>query len=278
MKARIFAACVVVLLAGAYGALRLSNLRSFQLFGHLVDRVDTTSRVVALTFDDGPTPSGANSILSILRREGVRATFFFTGAELAANPLLASGFVREGHELGNHSFSHRRMVLKLPSFIRTEVERTDSLIRQAGYAGPIYFRPPYGKKLIGLPYYLSRSQRTTIMWDVEPDSSADVARSADRIVTHVLENVRPGSIILLHVMYPSRETSLRSVEGVIRGLKEQGYRFVTVSELLGLPRVAAERRIRDRERGRAVVSPAASSPRSCGVGAPAEAGAHVPYS
>jgi chitin deacetylase len=232
MKLRIVALGLVVVLAAAYGAPRLSNLRSYQLFGHLVDRVDTTARVVALTFDDGPTPQGTDRILSTLRREGVRATFFFTGAELAAHPHLASRFVLEGHELGNHSFSHRRMVLKSPSFIRAELERTDALIRRAGYAGPIHFRPPYGKKLIGLPWYLSRSQRTTIMWDVDPDSSADVARSADRIVTHVLDNVRPGSIVLLHVMYPSREASLRSVEGVIRGLREQGYRFVTVSELL----------------------------------------------
>lgn len=233
MKPRIFVVCIAALLVGAYGALHLSSLRNFQLFGHLVDRVDTTSRVVALTFDDGPTPQGTDSILSILQREGIQATFFFTGAELAANPHLASRFVREGHELGNHSFSHRWMILKSPSFIRSELERTDSLIRQAGYAGTIHFRPPYGKKLAGLPWYLSRDRRTTIMWDVEPDSYSEVARSADRIVSHVLENVQPGSIILLHVMYSSRKESLRSVEGIIRGLKEQGYRFVTVSELLG---------------------------------------------
>jgi chitin deacetylase len=70
------------------------------------------------------------------------------------------------------------------------------------------------------------------MWDIEPESSPAVAQNADSIVAQVLAKVRPGSIILLHVMYPSRQESLRSVEGIVRGLKARGYRFVTVSELI----------------------------------------------
>ena len=232
------AAGVVVLMAGAAGAWRFSGARSVQLFGTLVDRVDTTERVVALTFDDGPTPAASDSILAVLRREGVRATFFFTGAELEENPGLGERFVREGHELGNHSYSHERMLLRTPGYLRREVESTDSLIRRAGYTGPIHFRPPYGKKLVGLPLYLSRTGRTTIMWDVEPDSYPEVGASAERIVSWVTEHARPGSIVLLHVMYSSRRESLRAVPGVIRALEGRGYRFVTVSELLS---------IRDRE-------------------------------
>ena len=234
MRLRVLTACALLLLliAGAYAAWRISSLRTFQLFGELVDRVETTSPVVALTFDDGPTPTASDSILAILRREGVSATFFFIGAELAANPSLAPRFVRDGHELGNHSYSHQRMLLKSPGFIRRELESTDSLLRQAGQPAPIHFRPPYGKKLFGLPWQLARSQRTTIMWDIEPESNPAVAQNADSIVAQVLEKARPGSIILLHVMYPSRQESLRSVEGIVRGLKARGYRFATVSELI----------------------------------------------
>jgi peptidoglycan-N-acetylglucosamine deacetylase len=221
------------LVAGGYAAWRLADSRTFQFAGELVHRVESGAPVVALTFDDGPTLGGTESILEILEREGVRATFFFTGAELVANPGLGPRFVEAGHELGNHTYSHSRMLFRTPSFIRREVEVTDSLIRQTGYSGPIHFRPPYGKKLLGLPLYLARTGRTTIMWDVEPDSHAEVAQSAQRIVAHVLDEVRPGSIILLHVMYPSRRESLAAVEGVIRGLKGRGYRLVTVSELLG---------------------------------------------
>ncbi|WP_220348726.1 hypothetical protein [Alkalilimnicola ehrlichii] len=71
------------------------------------------------------------------------------------------------------------------------------------------------------------------MWDVEPESYPEIARSAEHIVEHVAQQVRPGSIILLHVMYPSREESLQAVEGIIRRLEQDGYRFVTVSQLLG---------------------------------------------
>lgn len=225
------AVALTALLLLAWGAWTVADSRSFQLFGELVDRVETADSVVALTFDDGPA-GGADSVLAMLAREGVRGTFFFTGAELAERPELAPRFVAAGHELGNHSFSHQRMLLRTPGFIRREIETTDSLIRAAGHSGPIHFRPPYGKKLLGLPWYLARTDRVTVMWDVEPDSYAEVASSAERIVAHVQERVQPGSIIILHVMYPSRGEVLRSVPGIIRSLRGRGYRFVTVSELI----------------------------------------------
>jgi peptidoglycan-N-acetylglucosamine deacetylase len=232
MKLRIAALGFVALILGLYGAWRLADSRTFQLFGGLVHRVDTEVPVVALTFDDGPAPAGSDSILAALEREGVRATFFFTGAELSENPALGARFVRAGHELGNHTYSHERMLLKSPGFVRREIESTDSLIRRTGYAGDIHFRPPYGKKLLALPWYLHRTHRRTIMWDVEPDSDPAVGASAERIVEHVVDRVRPGSIVILHVMYPSRRESLRAVPGIVRGLRARGYRFVTVSELL----------------------------------------------
>jgi peptidoglycan-N-acetylglucosamine deacetylase len=225
---------VLLLLAAlAAGAWRLSGLRSFQLAGSLVHRVDTDRRVVALTFDDGPTTAGTDSILAILARERVSATFFLTGGEMERNPELGRRIVGAGHEVGNHTYSHARMVLRSQGFIRSEIEATDALIRQAGHRGPIHFRPPYGKKLVGLPMYLRSTGRTTVMWDVEPESYPEVGASAERIVDHVAARVQPGSIILLHVMYPSREPSLRAVPDLIRRIREMGYEFVTVSELIG---------------------------------------------
>jgi peptidoglycan-N-acetylglucosamine deacetylase len=236
VRLRAVGIAAVALVVGAGAAWRLSSARTVQLFGTLVHRVETTEPVVALTFDDGPTPAATDSILAMLAREGVHATFFFTGAELERNPGLADRFVRAGHELGNHSYSHQRMLLRTPGFIRGEIERTDSLIRRAGHTGPIHFRPPYGKKLVGLPLYLSRTGRTTIMWDVEPDSDPETGADAGRIAAFVTEKAQPGSIVLLHVMYSSRRESLRAVPEIIRGLKGRGFRFVTVSELLALQR------------------------------------------
>lgn len=210
---------------------QISKSRTFQFFGGIVPRVETDKKVVALTFDDGPTKN-TQAVIDILNGLGVKATFFVTGKELIQNPEEGRMIVLAGHELGNHSYSHQRMVLKSQSFIKREIEVTDSLIRKAGYRGEINFRPPFGKKLVGLPYYLKKHHRNSIMWDIEPESYPEISGDPDKIVEYVSENIKSGSIILLHVMYDSRTQSVNSIEGVVKSLKSMGYEFVTVSELL----------------------------------------------
>jgi len=215
-------------------AWKLSNSHTFQFFGGIVPRVSTSLPVVALTFDDGPSSQFTVEILWVLRDQKVKATFFVTGQAVEENMDAARGIVEEGHELGNHSHSHQRMVLRSYPFIQQEVEATGQLIRTAGYEGDFHFRSPYGKKLLLLPYYLNRTGRLNILFDVEPESYSDIAADADGIVEHVVANTRPGSIILLHVMAESRTESRKAIPGIIQGLREEGYSFVTVSELLAL--------------------------------------------
>lgn len=231
-RAKALLVIIVVVIAAAAAAFQISKSRTFQFFGEIVPRINTPQKIIALTFDDGPTPGATEEVLSILNEESVKATFFVIGENLERNPEQGRKIVAAGHELGNHSYSHHRMVLKTPSFIESEIERTDQLIRQAGHQSAIHFRPPYGKKLILLPYFLSRTSRKTITWDIEPDSYPEIAANSNRIVSHVMEKVRPGSIILLHVMSPSRDASLKAVKGVITGLKSEGYSFKTVSQML----------------------------------------------
>lgn len=214
----------------AYGLLQLSRSRTFQFFGGIIHHVDTREKRVALTIDDGPEPGRTEELLSVLRRHDARATFFLIGADIERHPELARAIVAAGHQIGNHSFSHRRMVFKSAEFIRTEVERTNHAIRAIGYDGPMTFRPPFGKKLVGLPYYLRSQGIPTILWDIEPDSHPDVAASPERIVAHVIERVRPGSIILLHAM--NRRPSLDAVEPLLVQLAQQGFRSVPLAELL----------------------------------------------
>jgi peptidoglycan-N-acetylglucosamine deacetylase len=206
----------------------ISKSRTFQMFGQIYPRVNTNEKVVALTFDDGPT-NKTDEILSILSDLNVKATFFVIGADLEKNMSLGQRIVEAGHELGNHTYSHNRMVLKSYDYVRREIETTDSLIEKAGFHGDIVFRPPNGKKLFVLPYYLKQHNRKTLMWDVEPDSYPEVANNSEMITKYVLENTKPGSIILLHVMYDSRKESMKSING---GLRQQGYSFKTVSDLL----------------------------------------------
>jgi chitin deacetylase len=226
---------VAMLFAASYGLLQLSRSSTYQLFGEIVPRVETAQKVVALTFDDGPTPH-VREVLDTLAARNVKATFFMIGAQIAEDREDARRVVAAGHEVGNHSWSHARMVFKSPSFIAREIEDTDREIRRVGYRGEIHFRSPFGKKLVGLPLYLARHNRENITWDVEPNSDPSVDRSTDRIVANVLERTRPGSIILLHPMYKGREATRAAIAPIIDGLHAHGYAFVTVDQLLALRR------------------------------------------
>ncbi|GLY68329.1 polysaccharide deacetylase family protein [Amycolatopsis taiwanensis] len=224
---------LVVLLGSGFGLLKVANSRTFQFFGDIVDRVDTSQRVVALTFDDGPDPAGTQAVLDVLADRQVPATFFLIGRDLAAQPDLGRAIASAGHEIGNHTFSHERMVGVTPGFVADEIERTDALIRATGYSGEIPVRPPNGKKLFALPHYLSEHGRKTIMWDVEPNSYPEIDRSATAIADYAATHVQPGSIIVLHAMYAGREATRQALAPMIDQLRQRGYRFVTVSQLLG---------------------------------------------
>ena len=225
---------LLVLFVAAYGFYKIQRARTFQLLGEVVPRVETQEKVVALTFDDGPTTQPTEEVLRILKEENVKASFFLIGAEMEQRPELGKQIVAAGHEIGNHTYTHDHMVFKTPSFIRDQIEKTDQLIRETGYSGDIHVRSPFCSKFLLFPYYLSKHHRKNITFDVEPESHPGIDGNADRITEHVLTHARSGSIILLHVMYPSRKESLRAVRGIIVGLKERGYEFKTVSELLAL--------------------------------------------
>ncbi len=150
--------CLILLLITVFVTLKISNSRSFQFFGDITRRVETKQKVVALTYDDAPG-SDTKDILLDLDKFGVKATFFAIGSAIEKYKPEAERIVTAGHELGNHTYSHERMIFKTPAFIRSEIERTDKLIRQTGYRGAIYFRPPNGKKLLLLPWYFKAAQQ-----------------------------------------------------------------------------------------------------------------------
>jgi chitin deacetylase len=132
-------------------------------------------------------------------------------------------------EIGNHSYSHQRFLLKSQSFIDAEVQKTNKLMRELGYQGDLTFRPPNGKKLLGLPWYLKRNNIQTIMWDVEPDT---YYTDKEGIVRYTLEQTKPGSIILMHPFCDACSADREALPVIIDELKAKGYTFVTVNELL----------------------------------------------
>ena len=225
---------LVLVLFSVAGVWRLSSLPDLQVFGEIKSQAMISEKVVALTFDDGPTPDKTNQILQILAEEQIPATFFLIGQEVQQHPQLVRQILAAGHQVGNHSFSHQRMIFKSPAFVAGEIEQTDKLLRDSGVDGIIYFRPPYGKKLLVLPWYLMKHHRVSVTWDVAPENFPKIAKDPQALVDYTVQQTKPGSIILLHVMYDSRQATMQAVPQIIRQLKAQGYRFVTVHELLKL--------------------------------------------
>lgn len=223
-------AVLLVLLLLFFGTMKLMNSREFQVFGNMTNRVETNQKAVALTFDDGPTKN-VDQLLPLLARYNAKATFFLIGKDMEQYPDAIKQIAAAGHQIGNHTYSHNRMVFKSPSYIKNEIEKTDQLIRSSGYEAKIDFRPPYGKKLLLLPYYLSKHNRDTILWDMEPDTNYNTAAGK---VNDVLAHVQPGSIILMHPMYDKTGEELQAIQEILEALTAQGYRFVTVEELRSL--------------------------------------------
>ena len=222
---------ITLTLTAAVGLYLLMNARCYQLLGDLVCHGAGDRKQIALTFDDAPSEHTSDAVLAVLAEKNVQATFFMIGENMARHPQAAQRIAAAGHELGNHSYSHRRFLLRSPAFIAREIEDTNALIRAAGYHGPIHFRPPYGKKLLGLPWYLARHHITTVMWDSEP--ARQQPPTAEAITAAALAQAHNGAIILLHPFCPDTCRAEReALPHIIDGLHAQSYTLVTVSALL----------------------------------------------
>jgi peptidoglycan/xylan/chitin deacetylase (PgdA/CDA1 family) len=219
-------ALLLLLLLAGFGARWLTYVAPI---GKSHRRANTTRRLVALTFDDGPDPRYTAELLKVLRGRQVKATFFMLGRRIEENPDLAKQVHAAGHELGNHSYSHPRMVFRTPAFVRDEIEKTDRLLEGIGAKAARLFRAPYGQQLLTVPYVLSRMGKANIRWNVDPEDFG--ADDSGTIASSVLSQVGPGSIILLHDNQPHTPAA---VDRIVEELSARGFGFVTVGELLGL--------------------------------------------
>lgn len=222
-----FMAMVAIL----FGVYKWMNARNFQIAGDIIRHVETDKKEVALTFDDGPSEK-TQLILDMLDELDIKCTFFLTGEAMEGHMPETKSIVAAGHQLGNHTYSHQRMVFKTATYINEEIDKTNDLIRQAGYTGDIMFRPPYGKKLVLLPLALQKRGMTTVMWSREPEYEGDMSGSAEAIADNVINMIQPGDIILMHIMHDSGASSREAVPLIVRQLQEEGYTFVTVEKLL----------------------------------------------
>ncbi|MFG6094432.1 polysaccharide deacetylase family protein [Leptothoe sp. ISB3NOV94-8A] len=210
----------------------LSTSYKFQLFGKMITCVDTTEKVLALTYDDGPNPPYTDNLLDVLKEFDAKATFFAIGQNIEKNIKTTRRMIDEGHELGNHSYSHQRLIDTSLATVRSEIQKTDDILSDLGVESRIHFRAPYGLKRVRLPWELARREKTNILWNVDPKDyeTADPEKIAESIVC----SVEPGSIILLHDGGGNRSQTVAATKIVLQRLQKEGYQFKTVSQLMAL--------------------------------------------
>ena len=187
--------------------------------------VSLDDKVVALTFDDGPSKY-TSKILDVLDKYKASATFFLIGNKVDFYGDVLRRMLKEGSEIGNHSYDHKLLTRLSKEEFQEEIDKTQKAIYDVTGFTPTLFRPTYGGYTSVLKSY---TDLKFVLWDV--DSRDWQVKSKDKIMKNILPNVKSGSIILMH---DNHEYSLNALEDLIKELKGQGYKFVTVSELLEL--------------------------------------------
>ena len=183
-------------------------------------------KLVALTFDDGPHHELTPRLLDFLREQGVHATFFVIGCNAEAAPEVPGRAAAEGHQVASHTYGHKNLTKLGPERLFEEIEKAAALIESLTGYRPTALRPPFGEfnsdvqAAAGVPL---------LLWSVDPKDWA--SRDADKTFRHVMEKAGDGEIILLHDYY---EESIEAAKRIVLALKEQGYTFVTIDELLAV--------------------------------------------
>src|ERR1700746_857639 len=192
--------------------------------------VNVDGPYIAMTFDDGPHATNTPKLLDMAAKRHIKLTFFVLGECVEQNPAVLQREVAEGHEIGNHSWSHPNLAKLSDEAVRSQLRRTDELIVKTAGVKPKLMRPPYGE--------LTKRQRIlvnhdfnykVILWDVDP---LDWKRPGPSVVaSRIIAGTRPGSIILSHDIHPP---TIEAMPQVFDALLAKGFKFVTVSELLAM--------------------------------------------
>jgi peptidoglycan-N-acetylglucosamine deacetylase len=185
---------------------------------------------IAITFDDGPNAELTPKLLDMLKERGIKATFFVVGRNVEEYPGIVARMATEGHEVANHSWSHPALTkLGVESF-RKQIENTNDAIAKATGKRPVLMRPPYGATSVSLNKRLNdQFGLKVILWSVDPLDWK--YRNSNRVYNAIIQNTRPGSIILAHDIHA---TTVAAMPATLDALLAKGYKFATVSELIAM--------------------------------------------
>ena len=192
--------------------------------------INNSEKVIALTVDDGPWPETTEQMLDIFNQNNVKATFFWIGKSLENSPEIARRVVAEGHAIGNHTWHHWYDAMDAAT-AANEIDRTAKLIYEITGVKTTFFRPPGGVLNNGLAKYAKEQNYSVVMWSVT-SADTDPRAQPEAFVENVLKGAKPGAIVLMHDGGGDRSRTIKALPEMIAGLKKQGYRFVTIPELL----------------------------------------------
>ena len=192
--------------------------------------VNVDGPYIAMTFDDGPHATNTAKLLEIAAKRHIKLTFFVLGQCVQENPAVLQREVAEGHEIGNHSWSHPNLAKLSDEAVRSQLRRTDELTVKTAGVKPKLMRPPYGELTKRQRIWINHDfNYKVILWDVDP---LDWKRPGPNIVaSRIIAGTRPGSIILSHDIHPP---TIEAMPQVFDALLAKGFKFVTVSELLAM--------------------------------------------
>jgi len=186
---------------------------------------------IALSFDDGPHPTLTDEILDILKEHGVKATFFMIGENAAANPEIVKRVIAEGHEIGNHTYTHRKASELTEAQLRQEIEKTGALFKEQFSYTPVLFRPPAGELAANTVETVHSLGCTCVLWAWRVDTRDWASPPVKQVVNTVKNNVRGGDIVLFHDYIHAKSPTPAALKELLPYLKQR-YSLVTVSTLL----------------------------------------------
>ena len=209
---------------------------SSTFFRPVLDRGPLEGKRISLTFDDGPSEQFTGQVLDILREHHVPATFFVCGRNVEDHPDLLRRIAAEGHEVGNHTYSHPYLCFKSRRRIAEEIDRTQATIEKVIGFRPRIFRPPYGARWFGLVPTLLQRGMHLILWSA---AGYDWKKDVRGITEAALRELKPGAIILLHdgretrsAAEVDRSSTVLALPGIIAGARQQGYTFAPLKDFL----------------------------------------------
>ena len=200
--------------------------------GHVIWEVPKKEKVIALTFDDGPHPVYTPKVLEILKKYDAHATFFHVGYKMTQFPQIVQQVVQGGHELGNHSMTHAYENEVGFERMRNDLIQAEAVIQKYQQNSPKLFRPPGGYIDNNLLKEVQVKGYKVVLWSYHQDPKDWSLPGAQTIAEHVIRHARNGDIVLLHDGGGDRSQTIQALKSILPTLKQQGFKFVTVSELL----------------------------------------------